>query len=66
MPDIVRAIVTTVWADGGQRVARRNAWAAMAADAQRARQRAEAMAVLDAVAAVHGMSEPMAASASHR
>jgi hypothetical protein len=64
MPEMLRTIARTVWADGGQRAARRNAWAAMAADAQRARQRSEAAAVMDAVAAVHGMTEPMRASAA--
>jgi hypothetical protein len=64
MPEMLRIIARTVWADGGQRGARRNAWAAMAADAQRARQRAEAVAVMDAVAAVHGMSEAMSASSA--
>jgi hypothetical protein len=31
-----------LWRDGGQRQARRNAWAAMVSDARRARDRAEA------------------------
>lgn len=40
-----------LWRDGGQRQARQNAWAAMAVDARRARDRAEAAA---AVAALTG------------
>jgi hypothetical protein len=50
MAQILRSVLGSVWSDGGQRVARRNAWAAMAADAKRARERAEATAYLDAVA----------------
>jgi hypothetical protein len=38
---------TDVWRDGGQRGSRRNAWAAMVVDSQRARDRAEANALLD-------------------
>jgi hypothetical protein len=49
MPEILRSVARTVWADGGQRGARRNAWAAMAADAKRARQRAEAEAAMNAI-----------------
>jgi hypothetical protein len=52
------------WSDGGQAAARRNAWAAMGADAKRARQRAEAAAFMNAVAAVHEMPAS-AAAASH-
>jgi len=44
-------VVTTLWRDGGQRQARRNAWAAMVNDSQRARARAEAAA---AVAQTYG------------
>jgi hypothetical protein len=55
MAEILRSLVGTVWPDGGQRVARRNAWAAMASDAKRARERAEAMMYVNAVAAVHEM-----------
>jgi hypothetical protein len=55
MAEILRSLVEAVWSDGGQRVARRNAWAAMSADAKRARERTEVMAYLDAVAAVHEM-----------
>ena len=35
-----------LWRDGGQRQARRNAWAAMVTDARRARDRAEAAAAV--------------------
>jgi hypothetical protein len=56
MQEIVRTVARTVWADGGQRGARRNAWAAMAADAKRARQRAEAEAAMNAVVAMHEMT----------
>ena len=38
-----------LWRDGGQRGARRNAWAAMVADNVRARARADAEAVVAAV-----------------
>jgi hypothetical protein len=38
-----------LWRDGGQRHARRNAWASMSVDARRARERAEAQAAVDAV-----------------
>lgn len=63
MAQILRTLLGSVWSDGGQRVARRNAWAAMAADAKRARERNEAMAYLDAVAAVHEMPSTPTASA---
>jgi hypothetical protein len=42
MLDLARWLVITVWRDGGQRGARRNAWAAMVDDNVRARDRAEA------------------------
>jgi hypothetical protein len=64
MAEILRSLVGAVWSDGGQRVARRNAWAAMAADAKRARERNEAMAYLDAVAAVHEVA-PISAASAH-
>ncbi len=35
------------WIDGGQRQARRNAWAAMAADTRRSRERAEVAAAVE-------------------
>ena len=38
-----------LWRDGGQRGARRNAWAAMVADNVRARERADAATVVAAV-----------------
>jgi hypothetical protein len=53
MPELVRSVVRTVWSDGGQRVARRNAWAAMSADATRARERTEAADVMNAAVAAH-------------
>jgi hypothetical protein len=43
---ITRWVALTVWRDGGQRGARRNAWSAMAGDTTRARQRAEAEELL--------------------
>ena len=36
-----------LWRDGGQRQARRNAWAAMAADTRRSRERAEVAAAVE-------------------
>ena len=39
-------VVATLWRDGGQRQARRNAWAAMVADNVRARERADAAAAV--------------------
>lgn len=47
----LQGLLLAVWPGGGQQVARRNAWAAMAADAARARSRREAQAAL-AVAAL--------------
>lgn len=35
-----------LWRDGGQRQARRNAWAAMAVDTRRSRERAEVAAAV--------------------
>jgi hypothetical protein len=64
MPQIMRSVVRTVWSDGGQRIARRNAWASMAADAQRARQRAEAAEVMAALNAMYEL--PAAQTASLR
>jgi hypothetical protein len=64
MPELVRSVVRTVWSDGGQRVARRNAWAAMSADAKRARERAEAAAVMNTAVAAHEL-RVAAGSAAH-
>jgi hypothetical protein len=69
MTEIMRSVVMAFWSDGGQGIARRNAWSAMAADAKRARQRAEATAFMNAVAAVHatpavGHQAPRLATAS--
>jgi hypothetical protein len=50
---MLRNVVEVMWPDAGLGTARRNAWAAMAADAKRARQRAEAAALMNAAAAVH-------------
>jgi hypothetical protein len=46
-----RAVLLTVAPHGGQHTARRNAWAAMVADAQRARARRDADGALDAAQA---------------
>ena len=56
---ILRRAVLTIWADGGQGTARRNAWAAMVVDLQRARARDEAteslrVAAVDAEIAAAG------------
>jgi len=48
MPELLRTVARAVWADGGQRVARRNAWSAMVADSKRARERAEAAEMMAA------------------
>jgi hypothetical protein len=61
MEQLIRSLVMALVPAGGQGTARRNAWAAMAADAKRARQRAEVAAYLNAVAAVH--ATPVAAVA---
>jgi len=52
LADVAGRVLATVWQDGGQRRARQNAWAAMAADSRRARDRAEAQALLTEVAAL--------------
>jgi hypothetical protein len=52
LADVAGRMLATVWQDGGQRRARRNAWAAMAADSRRARDRAEAQALLAEVGAL--------------
>ena len=43
---ITRWVALTMWRDGGQRGARRNAWRAMVDDTQRSRERAEVEATL--------------------
>jgi hypothetical protein len=48
MRELALRVVMQVWPDGGLGTARRNAWAAMAADARRARQRGEVAAYLAA------------------
>lgn len=61
MRDALDGILDLVlWRDGGQRQARRNAWAAMVADNVRARARADAEAVLAAVT-----REPVPVSSEH-
>jgi len=47
---ITRWVALTVWRDGGQRGARRNAWRAMVDDTQRSRERAEVEATLRRIA----------------
>ena len=54
-----RAVLVRLLPHGGQLTARRNAWAAMAADAARARARAEAAAALAAAVA---STQPAAAA----
>jgi len=44
--DVAGRLLGAVWQDGGQRRARRNAWAAMVADSRRARDRSEAQALI--------------------
>jgi hypothetical protein len=46
LADVTGRMLATAWQDGGQRRARRNAWAAMVADSRRARDRAEAQVLL--------------------
>jgi hypothetical protein len=46
---MVRRLAAELWRDGGQRGAKRNVWQAMAADNVRARDRAEANALLDSL-----------------
>jgi hypothetical protein len=60
MQELLRNVVMVFWPDGGLGTARRNAWAAMAADAKRARQRAEAATFMNATNAVHAASTPVA------
>jgi hypothetical protein len=45
--EVAGRLLVALWRDGGQRGARRNAWSAMVVDSQRARDRAEAAALLD-------------------
>jgi hypothetical protein len=47
---ITRWVALTLWRDGGQRGARRNAWRAMVDDSQRTRERTEAEAALRRIA----------------
>jgi hypothetical protein len=47
---ITRWVAFTLWRDGGQRGARRNAWRAMVDDSQRTRERTEVEAALRRIA----------------
>ncbi|HTR68977.1 MAG TPA: hypothetical protein VMH41_01960 [Mycobacteriales bacterium] len=60
MRALLRDITLVVWPGGGQGTARRNAWAAMVVDAQRARERAEAEEFFARVATVPaaGFADP--------
>ncbi|MFI1579418.1 hypothetical protein [Embleya sp. NPDC020630] len=49
---VFRAVETVLMFEGGQRTARRNAWAAVCADRSRARARAEASDILARLAPV--------------
>lgn len=60
MQEMLRSLVLTFWSDGGQGTARRNAWAAMAADAKRARERADADLTVKAVIDAHRAPLPAA------
>jgi hypothetical protein len=60
MQESLRDIVMAVWSNGGQGTARRNAWAAMVADAKRARERADADNVVAAAVAVHDIADATA------
>jgi hypothetical protein len=55
---VARALVLTVLPHGGQLAARRNAWAAMAADAAHARASREAQAALELAAVAHRRAVP--------
>jgi hypothetical protein len=48
MKEILRRVVITVWTDGGQGTARRNAWISMVANTQISRARDEAEAAIEA------------------
>lgn len=50
LPTLLQTLLTTTLPAGGQRTARRNAWAGMSDDAVRARARREAEAALEAAA----------------
>ncbi|WP_406295901.1 hypothetical protein OG948_11265 [Embleya sp. NBC_00888] len=50
---VFRAVETVLMFEGGQRTARRNAWAAVCADRNRARARAEASDILARLAPVN-------------
>ena len=50
VPAFLQTLLTTALPAGGQRTARRNAWAGMSADAARARARREAEAAVAAAA----------------
>lgn len=58
---ITRWVGLSLWRDGGQRGARRNAWRAMVDDTQRSRERAEVEAALHRIA-----DQPPAPAAAQR
>ncbi|MDQ1705358.1 MAG: hypothetical protein QOF18_1724 [Frankiaceae bacterium] len=58
---MTRTVVATLWRDGGQRTARRNAWAAMVSDNVRARARAEAAAAVALADTQQSAGQPVAA-----
>jgi hypothetical protein len=61
MQAMVHTFISAIWPDGGQGTARRNAWASMAADAKRARERSAVEATVRAAAAAHqALSAPVA------
>ena len=59
---LTRTLLLTVAPHGGQLVARRNAWAGMVDDAQRARSHREATAAMDLVLARADQADPAATS----
>jgi hypothetical protein len=61
MQEMAQRLVMIIWPDGGQGTARRNAWAAMAADAKRARLCAEAAAFMSTVGAAAEAPSPTVA-----
>lgn len=53
IPSLVQDLLLVALPTGGQRTARRNAWAGMSADAERARALREAQAAMAAAVARH-------------
>ena len=62
MQEMLRSLVMTFWADGGQGTARRNAWVAMVADSKRARERADADASVQVAVASRALTGAPAAA----